>query len=63
MHDVHTGEAVVTSNRIAFFGLVTTEPVAHSGGCACIRICVGEFGILDAAQPFGDQQSNVKLFA
>ena len=62
MHDVHTGEAVVTSDKIDIFWACHHGPIAHLGGCVCIRNCVGEFGI-DAGQPFGDQQRNVKLFA
>ena len=38
-------EAVVTSDKIWHFLLAATRPIAHSGGCACIRNCVGEFGM------------------
>ena len=48
MHYVHTGEAVVTSIKI--FLLVTTRPIAHSGGFVCVRKCVNEFGT-DTGQP------------
>ena len=44
MHYVHTGEAVVTSIKIDIFLLVTTRPIAHSGGFVCIPNCVGELG-------------------
>ena len=44
MHYAHTGEAVVTSIKIDIFVLVTTRPIAHSGGFVCIQYCVGEFG-------------------
>ena len=44
MHYVHTGELVVTSIKIDIFVLVTTRPIAHSGGFVCIPNCVGEFG-------------------
>ena len=44
MHYVHTGEAMVTSIKIDIFFLVTTRPIAHSGGFVCIPNCVGEFG-------------------
>ena len=43
MQDVHTGELVVTSIKIDIFVLVTTRPIAHSGGLVCIPNCVGEF--------------------
>ena len=42
---MHTGEATVISNKISQFLAVTTRPIPHSGGCACIRNCVGEFGM------------------
>ena len=29
--------------KFDIFLLVTTRPIAHSVGCACIRNCVGEF--------------------
>ena len=50
MHYVHTGELVVTSIKIDIFVLVTTRPVAHSGGFVCIPNCVGECGT-DTGQP------------
>ena len=40
MHYVHTGEAVMTSIKIDIFVLVTTRPIAHSGGFVCIPNCV-----------------------
>ena len=36
MHHKHTGEAVVTSDKICPILLVTTRPIGHSGGRACI---------------------------
>ena len=44
MHYVHAGEAVVTTQKIDIFLLVTTRPIAHPGRFVCIRNCVGEFG-------------------
>ena len=35
---------MVTSIEIDIFVLVTTRPIAHSGGFVCIPNCVGEFG-------------------
>ena len=35
---------MVTSINIDIFVLVTTRPIAHSGGFAFIRNCVSEFG-------------------
>ena len=45
MHYVHTGEVVVTSQKMDIFMLVTTRPIAHSGRLRCIRNCVGEFAM------------------
>ena len=45
MHHVHTGEAVVTTQKIDIFWLVTTRLITHSGQSECIRNCVGEFGM------------------
>ena len=45
MHYVHTGEAVVTTQKIDIFLLVTTRLIAHSGQSECFRNCVGEFGM------------------
>ena len=45
MHYVHTGEAVVTSQKMTFFLLVTTRFIVHSGPSECFRNCVGEFGM------------------
>ena len=45
MHHVHTGEAVVTRQKLTFFGLVTTRLIAHSGQSECLRNCVGELGM------------------
>ena len=39
---VHTGEAVVTTQKLTFFWLVTTRLIAHSGQSECLRNCVGE---------------------
>ena len=50
MHHVHTGEAVVTSQKNDIFWLVTTRLIAHPGRFACVRNCVGEFGT-DTGQP------------
>ena len=41
---------MVTSIKINIFVLVTTRPIAHSGGFTCIPNCVGEFGT-DTGQP------------
>ena len=43
MHHVHTGEAVVTTQKIDIFSLVTTRLIVHSGQSECFRTCVGEF--------------------
>ena len=43
MHYVHTGEAVVTTQKNDIFLLVTTKLIAHSGQSECLRHCVGEF--------------------
>ena len=45
MHHVHTGEAVVTTQKIDIFLLVTTRLIAHSGQSECFRNCVGELGM------------------
>ena len=45
MHHVHTGEAVVTTQKIGHFLLVTTRLIAHSGQSECLRNCVGELGM------------------
>ena len=45
MHHVHTGEAVVTTQKIDIFWLVTTRLIAHSGQSECLRNCVGEIGM------------------
>ena len=45
MHHVHTGEAVVTTQIIDTFLLVTTRLIAHSGQSECLRNCVGELGM------------------
>ena len=45
MHHVHTGEVVVTTQKIDIFWLVTTRFIAHSGQSECFRNCVGEFGM------------------
>ena len=42
MHHVHTGEAVVTSQKNDIFLLVTTRLIAHSGQSQFLRNCVGE---------------------
>ena len=42
MHHVHTGEAVVTTQKIDIFWLVTTR---HSGQSECVRNSVGELGM------------------
>ena len=39
------GEAVVTTQKIDIFLLVTTKLIAHSGPSECFRNCVGEFGM------------------
>ena len=33
------------SEKLTFFGLVTTRLIAHSGQSECVRNCVGEFGM------------------
>ena len=43
MHHVHTGEAVVTSQKNDSFLLVTTRLIAHLGQSQFSRNCVGEF--------------------
>ena len=43
MHHVHTGEDVVTTQKIHIFWLVTTTLIAHSGQSECVRNGVGEF--------------------
>ena len=50
MHDVHTGELMVTSIKIDIFVLVTTRTIAHSEHFVCIPNCIGEFGT-DTGQP------------
>ena len=55
MHYVHTGEAVVTSQKIDIFSLVTTRLIAHSGRSECFQNCVGEFG-MDTWQPLVTSQ-------
>ena len=50
MHYVHTGEVVVTSQKIDIFLLVTTRLIAHSGQCEFLPNCIGEFG-MDTGQP------------
>ena len=45
MHHVHTGEAVVTTQKNDIFWLVTTRLIAHSGQSECFRNCVGELGM------------------
>ena len=45
MHHVHTGEAVVTTQKIDIFLLVTTRLIAHSGQSECFPNCVGELGM------------------
>ena len=45
MHHVHTGEAVVKTQKIDIFWLVTTRLIAHSGQSECVRNSVGEFGM------------------
>ena len=45
MHYVHTGEAVVTTQKIDIFLLVTARLIAHSGLSECFRNCVGELGM------------------
>ena len=42
MHYVHTGEAVVTTQKIDIFLLVTTRLIAHSGPSECFRNYVAE---------------------
>ena len=43
MHHMYTGEAVVTSQKIDIFFLVTTRLIAHSGQSEFFPNCVGEF--------------------
>ena len=43
MHHVHTGEAVVTSQKNDIFVLVTTRLIAHSGQSQFFPNCVDEF--------------------
>ena len=43
MNHVHTGEVVVTSQKIDIFLLVTTRLIAHSGQSQLLPNCVGEF--------------------
>ena len=43
MHHVHTGEAVVTSQKNDIFLLVTTRLMAHSGQSQFLGNCVGDF--------------------
>ena len=45
MHHVHTGEAVVTSQKSDIFLLVTTRLIAHLGQSQFFPNCVGEFGM------------------
>ena len=45
MYYVHTGEVVVTSQKMDIFMLVTTRPIVHSGWLRCIRNTVGEFAM------------------
>ena len=45
MHHVHTGEVVVTTQKIDIFWLVTTRLIAYSGQSECFRNCVGGFGM------------------
>ena len=45
MHYVYTGEAVVTTQKIDIFLLVTTRLIAHSGQSEFFPNCVGEFGM------------------
>ena len=42
---VHTGEAVVPTQKIDIFLPVTTRLIAHSGQSECFPNCVGEFGM------------------
>ena len=43
MHYMHTGEVVVTTQKIDIFWLVTTRLIAHSGQSELLGNCVGEF--------------------
>ena len=45
MHHVHTGEVVVTTQKIDIFWLVTMRLITHSGQSECLRNCVGEFNM------------------
>ena len=55
MHYVHTGEAVVTTQKIDIFWIVTTRLIAHLGQSECLRNCVGEF-VMDTRQPLVTSQ-------
>ena len=44
-HHVHTGVAVVTTQKIDILWLVTMRLIAHSGQSECLRNCVGELGM------------------
>ena len=59
MHHVHTGEAVVTRQKIDIILLVTRRLIAHSGQSEFFRNCVGEFG-MDTGYPLvtSKQMSN-----
>ena len=50
MHHVHTGEALVTRQKIDIFLLVTTRLIVYSGQSEFFPTCVGEFG-MDTGQP------------
>ena len=43
MHRVHTGEAVVTRQKMDIFLLVTTRLIAHSGQSQFFSYSVGDF--------------------
>ena len=43
MHHVHTGEAVVITQKYDIFLLVTMRLIAHSGQSQFLPNCVGEF--------------------
>ena len=45
MHYVHTGEAVVTTQKIDIFLLVTTRLMAHSGQSEFLPNSAGDFGM------------------
>ena len=53
MHHVHTGEAVVTSQKIDIFLLVTTRLIAHSGQC--------EFFFLNVWESIGEKMLSTFL--